>query len=136
METVGQQGPSLFGSALEDLQHAFQSVSTRDQFGRLSRLFFSDFLARTIRSLVDRELSHHVGQSYGIANVEQCSAFMSALDLHTRQAALIVEEFASGWYSKNNRESNDRITQEQAQGFVAVALRKLRQELKLGAIAP
>ena len=102
METVGRQGPSLFGSDLEDLQQAFRSFSTRNQFGRVSRLFFSDFLARTVRSLVDRELSNHVGQSHGLSNVEQSSEFMSALDLHTRQASRIVEDFAAGWYSKNN----------------------------------
>jgi hypothetical protein len=133
METAGQQGRSLFGSDVEDLQDAFRAYSTRDQFAQLSRIFFADFLSRTIRSLVDRELSKYVGPSHEIANVQQSAAFMEALDLHTRQASRIVEDFSSGWYSKHNWESRGEITQEEAQGFVAVALRKLRQELKLGA---
>ena len=59
---------------------------------------------------------------------------MNALELHTRQASRIMEDFASGWYSLHNWQANDQITQGEAQGFVAVALRKLRQEIKLGAV--
>jgi hypothetical protein len=61
---------------------------------------------------------------------------MSALDLYARQSSRIMEDFAAAWYSKRNWQANDRITEEEAQGFVAVALRKLRQELKLGATTP
>ncbi len=135
METVGQQGPSLFGSDVDDLRSAFSAHSSRDQFGHISRLFFADLFARTVRSLVDRELSHHVGEGHGISNIHQSAQFMQALDLYTRQASRIMEDFASGWYSKHNWESKDRITLDEARGFVAVALRKLRMELKMGAAA-
>ncbi len=39
-----------------------------------------------------------------------------------------MEDFASGWYSKRNWESQGQISPEEARGFVAVALRKLRME--------
>jgi hypothetical protein len=136
MDTIGQQGHSLFSSSLEDLRDAFRSHSTQNQFGRLTRLFFADFLSRTVRALVDRELSHHVGPSHQIASVEQSTEFMNALDLYARQSSRIMEDFAAAWYSKRNWEANDQITQEEAQGFVAVALRKLRHELKLEAATP
>lgn len=132
-ETVGQHGPGLFGSTVDDLQQAFRAHSTRDQFGHLSKRFFGDFLARTLRSLVDRELSQHVGPGRGIAGVAQSALFVEALDLHTRQTARIMEDFAAGWYSKQNWETKGEITQDDARGFTAVALRKLRMELKLGA---
>ena len=54
----------------------------------------------------------------------------SAIDLHARQAAAIMREFAGGWYSKQNWETKGEITLNDAQRFVAVALRKLRTELK------
>jgi hypothetical protein len=136
MDTIGQHGHSLFNSSLEDLQGAFRSHSTQNQFGRLTRLFFADFLSRTVRVLVDKELSHYVGPSHPIASVEQSTEFMNALDLYARQSSRIMEDFASAWYAKHNWEANDRITREEAQGFVAVALRKLRHELKLGAATP
>ena len=53
-----------------------------------------------------------------------------AIDLHARQSAAIMREFAGGWYSKQNWETQGEITLDDAQRFVAVALRKLRAELK------
>jgi len=135
-ETAGQHGPSLFGSSVDDLQQAFRVHSTRDQFGALSRRFFGDFLARTLRSFVDRELSQHVGGTSGIANVADSLEFTQALDTFARQSARIIEDFAAGWYSKHNWEAKGEITEEDAQKFVAVALRKLRMEVKLGAAEP
>lgn len=131
-ETIGQQGPSLFDSSLEDLQHAFRGYSTRDGFGSLARRFFGDFLARTLRYFVDRELPNHVGVSAGLSGVAEGIEFKEALDLYARQSARILEEFAAGWYSKHNWQSAGRISVDEARGFTAVALRKLRMELLQG----
>ena len=132
-DTVGQQGGSLFGSSVEDLQAAFRSHSSRQQFGALSRRFFGDFLARTLRSFIDRELSMRLGSSARLATVADSEEFTRALDNHARQSARILEDFASGWYSKQNWESKGDISVEDGRAFVAVGLRKLRMELKLGA---
>ena len=129
-ETVGIRERNLFGSRLEDLQHAFRTYSTQHHFSDVAQRFFGDFMARTLRSYIDRELANHVGPGNPLATVTAGSEFIRALDLHTRQAAAIVHEFAGSWYSKHNWTSRGAITQEEAQGFVAVALRKLRSELK------
>jgi hypothetical protein len=129
-ETVGQQGSSLFGSSLEDLQRACRAYSTRNQFGILARRFFGDFLARTLRYFVDKEVSNHVGPGHGLSDVGESRQFSEALDLYARQSARIMEDFAAGWYSKHNWESKGQISLEDARGFVAVAMRKLRMELK------
>ena len=131
-ETAGEQGPSLFGNSLEDLQLAFRAHSTRHQFGALSRRFFGDFLSRLLRSTIERELSHHVTLGSPLASVGDSLKFTQALDIYARQSARIVEDFAAGWYSKQNWESKGEVTREDAQKFTAVALRKLRMELKLG----
>ena len=60
-------------------------------------------------------------------------AFTQELDLHARQSARIMREFAEGWYSKANWETRGQISLEDSQAFVAVALRKLRMELKTAA---
>ena len=129
-ETVGQQGPSLFGSSIEDLQTAFRGYSTQVQFGRLAHRFFGDFFARMLRSFVDRELSNHVGTASGLSNLSESRSFLDGLDLHARQSSRIMEEFAGGWYSRHGWESQGQINRDETQRFVAYALRKLRAEIK------
>ncbi|MCX5999222.1 MAG: hypothetical protein NTU41_06410 [Chloroflexi bacterium] len=132
-ETVGQHAGSFFDTNVDTLQKAFQAHSTPPRFGALSTRFFADLFARTVRSLVDRELSHHVGSNKAYANATQSAAFMRALDLHARQSARIMETFAAEWYSKHNWETQGEISLAEAQGFVAIAVKKLRAEFKLGA---
>lgn len=134
-ETAGQSQTSLFGSSVDDLQRAFRTRSTPGQFGVLAKQYFGDFLARTLRYFVDKELAHHVGPGRGLATMQESAAFSQALDTHARQSARIMEQFAGAWYSKHNRESAGAISQEEAQGFVAHALRKLRGELRRQAAA-
>ena len=133
LETVGSEGRSLFGSSLEDLERAFRRHSSAAQFGELTKLFFGDFYARTLRFYVDRELSNSVGTGGALATVANADDFATALDRHARQSAAIVETFAAGWYSKRSWEREGAIPLEDAQGFVAHALTKLRKELLLDA---
>ena len=128
-ETVGQQGRSLFGSSLEDVQRAFRLHSTPTRFGDLARRFFGDFLARTLRFFVERELSNQVGVGHRLTGIDASHEFATALDLYARQSARIMEDFAAGWYGKHNWQSGGAISREEAAGFVTVALRKLRMEL-------
>lgn len=132
-ETIGLHGRSLFGSSLEDVQRAFRAHSTPTRFGELARSFFGDFIARTLRYFVEREVSNLVGTTHVMRTVNDSRQFTMALDSYARDSARIVEEFAAGWYSKHNWETGGAISQEEAQGFVAVALRKLRTELKSAA---
>jgi len=58
--------------------------------------------------------------------VRDAAEFADALDLHARQLARVVEVFAVGWYGKRNWERMGAIGPEDARGFVAHALPKLR----------
>lgn len=131
-ETVGTEGRSLFGSSLEDLETAFGRHSSDRQFGDLAGRFFGDFMARTLRFYVDREIPQVVGGG-GLPTIGASRDFAAALDLHARQTARAVEAFAVGWYSKKNWETLGAIGREDAQGFVAHALQKLRSSLMLEA---
>lgn len=130
METAGQQGRTLFASSIEDIQTAFRAFSTQAQFGVVAHRFFADFFSRVIRSYVDRDLANHIGPDRSLETVGAGRAFLNALDLHSRQSARIVEEYAGAWYSKHNWESKGEISHEETQRFAAYALRKLRAELK------
>ncbi len=128
-ETIGTEGRTLFGSSLEDLERAFRHHGTAAQFGELSRRFFGDFISRTLRFYVDRELPNAVGHG-ALATVGDAADFAAVLDLHCRETARIIEDFAAGWYSKRNFERMGAIGREDAEGFVAHALTKLRRELE------
>ena len=134
-ETVGQEGRSLFGSSLEDLQQAFRTHSTPVRFGALAKSFFGDFLARTLRYFVDKELANTVGSGNKLRSLEASRDFSAALDLYARQSARIMEDFAGDWYSKHNWESSGRISREESERFTAHALRKLRSELTRSELA-
>jgi len=128
-ETVGQEGRSLFGSSLDDLQQAFRRHATEKQFGILAHGFFGDFFARTLRFFVEKELSNQVGPGHGLESLRASQDFAASLDLYARQSASIMEDFAAGWFSKHHWDAKGEISREEARGFVAVALRKLRMEL-------
>ena len=129
-ETVGQQGRTLFGSSLADLRLALRTYSTRERFGELAQRFFGDFLARTLRSYVDRELPNLVGTTSGLRTVADSGEAIQAIDQHARESALILRDYAASWYSKHNWESRGEISLGETQRFVAYALQKIRSELK------
>jgi hypothetical protein len=129
-ETMGQEGRSLFGSSVEDLCRAFRRHSTPTRLGALAKSFFGDFLARTLRFFVDKELANNVGSSSRLSSIESGREFSEALDLHARESARIMEAFAQDWYSKHHWESQGRISQDEAERFTAHALRKIRSQMK------
>jgi hypothetical protein len=129
-ETVGEQGRSMFGTSVEDIRQAFRAYSTRAQFALLAHRFFGDFLARTLAYFLDRDTSNHAGPGRGLASVDQSADFSRGIDTHARQSARIMRDFPGGWCTKHNWESKGAISQDDVAGFIAVALRKLRGELK------
>jgi hypothetical protein len=130
LETVGSEGRSLFGSSLEDLERAFRRHATPVQFGRLARGFFGDLLARTLRFYVEKDLSNHVGTSPGLATTADSRAFAEDLDRYGRTTAGVMERFAAEWFDLHHWEASGRISRDEAHGFVAHALDKLRDELR------
>jgi hypothetical protein len=135
LDTVGTQETSLFGSSLADVQAAFRQHSTRTQFGQLAHLFFADFAGRLLRFVVDRHLPNAIGPEHALQSTSQALAVSDGLERYGRQCARIMQGFAEDWYAKHLWQSGGAITQQQAQGFVAHALRKLRTELKRASTA-
>jgi hypothetical protein len=129
-ETIGQRGPSLFDSSVEDLRLALRTYSTQVQFGAVAHLFFGDFLARTLTYFLDKEVANAVGALPGRSAVDTNGELLASIDLYARQSARIARDFASGWYTKHNWQSKGEISQDEAGRFVAYALKKLRMELQ------
>jgi hypothetical protein len=129
-ETVGTEGRSLRGSALEDLEHAFRRHATDGQFGDIASRFFGAFMTETLRYYVDRGLPQVT--EGGLMPGPVVADFNDALTLHARQLGRVVERFAIGWYAKRRWTSLGQVTLEEAGGFVAHALPKLRGALVRG----
>lgn len=128
-ETVGTRNATLFGTTVDDIQAAFRQYSTKTQFALVAKRFFADFFSRTLNFFVDKEVSNYVGEGHALKSIGESRQFSDALDIYARQSARIMEDFAAGWYSKHNWQSKGEISPQEAQGFVGVALRKLRMEL-------
>lgn len=127
-ETTLDKANSLFGSSIINVQEACRSYSSKKQFGNLSRRFFSSFLKQYLKYFIDKEISNHVGPSNVLLNIGDVNQFGDLLSTYAWQSSRIMEDFAAGWYSKKNWETEGDITQVEAQKFVAVALRKLQME--------
>jgi hypothetical protein len=121
----------LFIRGARETQAAFRPLSTQRNFGILARDFFSRFVNRYLAYYLSRELSNHVGVGRRFPSSREHTEFNEALDLHCRQAARIVQNFAGEWFSKADFDGG--ITREKASGFIHVALGKLRDELLAGA---
>jgi hypothetical protein len=132
LETIAERGRSFFGSSMEDIRGALRAYSPPNRFAVIAQRFFAEFFARTLKSLLDRELANHTGPGHAIRTAAQAQGFSDALDLYTREAVAITENFAIEWYSLHNWRTGHQITPEEARGFVGHALDKLRDELKEG----
>jgi hypothetical protein len=127
MTTTG----TFFVEQGEATRDAFRPLGTHRNFGILARDFFARFMRGFLGYYLSRELPNHVGPGHRFASSQDHAEFNQALDLHCRQAARIVQDFAGGWFGKTEFEGG--ITPEKAKGFVHVALKKLRDELAAGA---
>lgn len=124
-----ERSRSLLGTTAAEVQDAARSCSTKAGFADLTHDFFSRFTQRYLTYHLSRELPNHVGEGQRFATPTEHTEFVSQMKVHCRQAAVIVKDFAGGWYSKANFEGG--ISRVKAKGFVHVALKKIRQELKI-----
>jgi hypothetical protein len=122
-----QHSSSLFGKGLDDLNDTFREYGSPTKYSTLAREFFSRFTKRYLSYYLSRELANHVGIAGRFRNIEQHKAFDYALELHCRQASKIIEEFASGWFSKTKYEAE--INQVTLRKFTYAALKKIGNEL-------
>jgi hypothetical protein len=125
---LGATTESLFRSEAEDVQRELGHLATKDRFAGLARDFFARLTQKTLEFYISRELPNHVGPGKSKASINQQIEFRTALQRHCREASLIVEEFAGGWYSKSNFLGT--LSPTTAQGFADYALKKMRDELR------
>jgi hypothetical protein len=118
---AGPNARSLFGSGSNELQDAVRQLSTSAGFSRLGQRFFGAFITRFLNFYLSRTTAGR------LRGANELSRFNHALATHCEQSARIVHDFCGEWYSKTEWERG--IDQQNSNGCVAVALRKLRDEL-------
>jgi hypothetical protein len=125
---VGGGTPSLFESTASELQLELGRLATRNGFARLARDFFARITQKALEYYISRELPNHVGPDNTIPSIDRQIQFRGALEKHCREASLIIEQFAGGWYSKSNFRGT--LTPGSSQAFAGYALKKMRDELR------
>ena len=123
---AGDKATTLFGSGGEHLQRAIRPLSTAAGFSKLGQAFFGRLLSRFLGFYVSRVVARAAGTARA-PTVSDVSGFNEALQTHCHQSARIVRDFCGQWFSK--REYLEGIDPKNTSGFMAVAVRKLVDEL-------
>lgn len=118
---------TLFGSGKEEIQSAVKSLSTKKGFADLGQKFFGYFMTHYLNFYLSRVTAAQVGTGK-FRSVSDVSKFNQVLQTHCEQSARIVRDFCGEWYSKT--EYLEGINIENTSRFMAVALEKLKSELK------
>ena len=125
-ELVADKAKTLFGSGRDELQQSVRGLSTKAGFARLGQKFFGKFLTHYLNFFLSRVTASQTG-SNRIPDIGGVTEFNSLLACHCEQSAAIVRDFCGSWVSKTEYETG--ITPENTSRFLAVVLRKLRDEL-------
>lgn len=126
---TGPTSQNLWESDDAPVRASVRELSTKTGFSSLAHDFFSRFMQRYLTYHLSRELALHVGPNQRFRDPAEHSQFLDKLAIHTRQAALIVRDYAGGWYSKSKYETG--ISKDSARKFAAYSLIKLRDELRI-----
>ncbi|HKB04956.1 MAG TPA: hypothetical protein VKD90_22215 [Gemmataceae bacterium] len=124
---AGPTSVTLFGTGSEELQRSLRQLSTKAGFAKLGQRFFGCFMARFLNFYLSRVTASQVG-SNRLPDTADLSTFDEALRTHCQQSARIVHDFCGEWYSKT--EFQKGIDLASTSGFMAVAVRKLQDELR------
>lgn len=125
---IGQGTGSLFGTSADDMKRELAKLATQRQFAGLARDFFARLTLKTLEYYISRALPNHVGANRSLPSFDGQIAFRQNLERHCREASLIVEDFAGGWFSKNNYQGT--LSEAATQGLTDYALKKMRDELR------
>jgi hypothetical protein len=127
---IVEQSRSLFGTSLDDVKSACRAISTTKNFGQVAKDFYAAFISRSIQYVTDKEISNYIGSNKPLASPQDVLKFQESVERYCRETANIVQEFAGGWFSKNNWETNNNIPEHEASDFTSYALQKIQMELR------
>lgn len=86
------------------MRAALSKLGKERGFIDLSRPFFDRLTDQSLQYLLTKTLATHVGEGMRFATMNQKAQFDHALDIHTWEASVIVDDFSSKWSSKHRDE--------------------------------
>ena len=123
----------LFPNDKDTLRAALSKLGKQKEFGDLARSFFDRLTNESLQYFLSKTLSTQMGEGMRFATMNQKAQFDHALSTHTREASMIVRDFSAEWFSKHRYEGGGDISRKSSDGFAGYALKKMKDELKLGA---
>lgn len=129
------QQQSFFNMQLDDTQRAISEFRKPNEFGQLSREFYSRLTNECMNYFLSQTLATNLGEGQRFPTTNQMAQFEQALSTHCHEASAIVEQFSNEWFSKHRYEEQDQISRDSVRGFASFALKKMKDELKAGAKA-
>lgn len=124
---------SLFASDPDTMRAALADLGRPKEFGEFSRRFFARLANEGLQYFLSKVVNTQLGDGMRFATMNQSAVFNAALETHTREASVIVEQFSSEWFSKHRFEEGGDISRKSSDGFASYALTKMKDELKAGA---
>jgi len=128
-ETVKEKSTTLFGTGIADIQEACREHSTKKGFGIIAKRFYSNVLNRFLNYFVQREISNHIGPSKNFNNISSASDFTESIKTYCMQSARIVQDYASGWYSKHTWITKGQLSEVDVRPLTSYAFTKLQMEM-------
>lgn len=132
-DVVGRRLRNLFDTTPADVRAALAGLATVKQFGLFAREFFGRFIRKCLGYFLSRALPSHTGEGRRFHTVADQARFSDALETHCREASEIVERVSGEWMSKHRYLTGGTIGREATSKFVAGAMNKMIEELKLRA---
>jgi hypothetical protein len=129
------QQQTLFNLQAEETCRALSDFGKEKEFGQLARAFYSRLTREGMNYFLSQTLATQLGAGQRFATMDQKAQFDAAIETHCREASAIVEKFSGEWFSKHRYEENGYISRNSIQGFASYALKKMTDELKMGAKA-
>ena len=108
---------------------ALARLATVKQFGGLARDFVAKLTRRYLDYYLSRELPQHVGINSRFRTMKELREFEAALDLHCREATVIMEAYAGDWFSKTNFETG--IDAKNVISLARKSFEKMQSELRI-----
>lgn len=116
----------------ETLKAGLATLGKINEFGNLSRRFFTRLIYASLDYFLSKTLDTHVGEGMRFPTQNQLAQFNSALETHCWETSLIVEKYSRDWFSKHKFEGKGDISRKESDGFASFALKKITDELKMG----
>lgn len=129
------QQQSLFRLPADEMCSALAEFRKPGEFGMLARAFYSRLTNECMNYFLSQTLATHLGEGMRFATTNQMAQFEDALSTHCREASAIVEQFSANWFSLHRYTEQGEISPKSVRGFASYALKKMKDELKAGAMA-